>query len=523
VMGVCDVSLHELSSMLAERKLSPREILEAYLSRIRTCDASLRSYITLNEAECEKLVQERAQGLGESAGSGAGRLANIPIAVKDNICTKGLRTTCASGILRNYVPPYDAAAVGRLRDRGCLLIGKTNMDEFGMGSSTENSCFGPTRNPWDLSRVPGGSSGGSAVAVAAGMAAAALGSDTGGSVRQPAALCGVVGYKPTYGVISRRGLVAFASSLDQIGVIAKNVRDAAIVAEVVSGWDAGDSSSARREPVRVEFGSDWSRRSQDTGQGSVSGRGRNGARAKLPVFKVGVPWGFFTAGLDPDVLDVTRGVMSKLEKEGWAFEEIDLPHADYSIAAYYLVADAEASSNLARYDGVRYGEREGDATDLLDMYVQTRTAGLGTEVKRRIMLGTYALSAGYYDAYYLRAQKARTLIRLDYEEAFQKVDFVLTPTSPTPAFRLGEKLEDPLAMYLSDVFTVGVNLARLPAISIPSGFSRGGLPIGLQLIGQAFEDEKLLGAAHLFEEIVDLGVRTPEAVRNLLPSEGRQS
>ncbi|MBN1503540.1 MAG: Asp-tRNA(Asn)/Glu-tRNA(Gln) amidotransferase subunit GatA [Candidatus Eisenbacteria bacterium] len=495
-MGICELSLREMGSAVARRKVSPAELVEAHLSRIRVCDPTLRAYVTVNEAECERLARDRGRQSGGPPGVAA-PLNCIPIAVKDNICTKGLRTTCGSRILRNYVPPYDATAVSRLRDRGCLLIGKTNLDEFGMGSSTENSFFGPTRNPWDLERVPGGSSGGSAAAVAAGMAAAALGTDTGGSVRQPAALCGLVGYKPTYGVVSRRGLVAFASSLDQIGVIARTVEDTAAVLEAVSGWDAWDSTSARRGQVRA----------RQTGEVGKSG-----------VLRVGVPWGFFSEGLDPDVSDVTRAVVSKLEKERWAFEEIDLPHAEYSIAAYYLVADAEASSNLARYDGVRYGEREGGTDDLWEMYVRTRTAGLGTEVKRRVMLGTYALSAGYYEAYYLRAQKARTLIKRDYEEVLRRVDLVLMPTSPTAAFRLGEKLHDPLAMYLSDVFTVGVNLAGLPAVSLPSGYSRSGLPIGLQLIGRAFEDQTLLEAARLFEQVVALEARTPAGLKGLLES-----
>ena len=493
-MGICELSLREMGTALARRELSPAEVLEAHISRIRACDPALRAFVTVNEVECERLAREGTDRPGVRAD--AGLLRNIPLAVKDNICTKGLRTTCGSRMLRDYVPPYDAAAVARLRDEGCLLIGKTNLDEFGMGSSTENSFFGPTRNPWDLSRVPGGSSGGSAVAVASGMAAAALGTDTGGSVRQPAALCGLVGYKPTYGVVSRRGLVAFASSLDQIGVLARNVSDAAVVLEAISGWDAGDSTSAKRGPVRAKLG------------------GEPGGRP--PVFRVGVPWAFLSAGLDPDVSQVLKSVVSKLEKEGWTFDDVGLPHADYSVAAYYLVADAEASSNLARYDGVRYGEREGDSEDLLDMYVRTRSAGLGAEVKRRIMLGTYALSAGYYDAYYLRAQQARTLIKRDYEEALRKVDFVLTPTSPTPAFGLGEKIDDPLSMYLSDVFTVGVSLARLPAVSVPSGYSRSGLPIGLQLTGGAFEDEKLLEAAHQFEQVVDLEARTPAGLAGLL-------
>jgi len=497
-MGICESTLRDLRSQLAERKLSAAEVLEAHLTRIHACDPTLRSYVTLNEAECERLVRGELEARRDPID--AGLLHGIPVAVKDNICTKGLRTTCASRLLRDYVPPYDATAVARLRDAGCLLIGKTNLDEFGMGSSTENSFFGPTRNPWDLERVPGGSSGGSAVAVASGMAAAALGTDTGGSVRQPAALCGVVGYKPTYGVVSRRGLVAFASSLDQIGVIARNVGDAAAVLEVVSGWDPDDSTSDRRGPVKA-------------GAGGGEGRGTR-------VFKVGVPWGFFSKGLDPDVSRVTKDVVSKLERAGWVSEEIDLPHAEHSIATYYLVADAEASSNLARYDGVRYGERVGGAGELSDMYVATRSAGLGVEVKRRIMLGTYALSAGYYDAYYLRAQKARTLIRRDYEEALQRLDVVLMPTSPTPAFRLGERLTDPLAMYLSDVFTVGVSLARLPAVSLPSGFSRSGLPIGLQLIGGAFEDAKLLDAARAYESILNVETRLATALEGLLADGG---
>jgi aspartyl-tRNA(Asn)/glutamyl-tRNA(Gln) amidotransferase subunit A len=501
------MDIQELSCMLARGAISPRELLREHLARIESCDKVLRAYVTVNEAECGQLVAESALDTGKRPGP----LAHLPIAVKDNICTRGLRTTCGSRILREYVPPYDATAVARLRENGCLLIGKTNMDEFGMGSSTENSFFGPARNPWDLERVPGGSSGGSAVAVAAGMAVAALGSDTGGSVRQPAAMCGVVGYKPTYGVVSRKGLVAFASSLDQIGVIARSVRDAATVLEAVSGWDAGDSTCARRGPVKAELG-----RGPENSRSSTARNRCQGDPTRRAVLRVGVPWEFLGRGLDPDVLDVTESTISKLEKEGWAFEDIDLPHAEYSIAAYYLVADAEASSNLARYDGVRYGERRTGGEGLADMYVRTRTDGLGTEVKRRIMLGTYALSAGYYDAYYLRAQKVRTLIRRDYEAALRNVDFVLTPTSPTPAFRLGERLDDPLAMYLSDVFTVGVNLARLPAVSIPSGFSAGGLPVGLQLIGRAFEDEKLLEAAHLFEHTLALGRRTPEALRSLL-------
>ncbi len=491
-MEICELSITELAGMVGRKELSPLELLEAHLGRIERCDGVLRSYITLNEEECRRTLAQSAASRRVGAGDAPRTLDFMPLAVKDNICTKGLRTTCASRVLDQYVPPYDATAVARLRKEGVLLLGKTNLDEFGMGSSTENSCFGPTKNPWDLSRVPGGSSGGSAAAVAAGLAVAALGSDTGGSARQPAALCGVVGYKPTYGVISRRGLVAFASSLDQIGIIARNVRDVALVLEAVSGWDEGDSTCAGQTPVKA-----------------------GPADAAEEKLRVGVPWKFLSRGVEEDVLNVTRAAIRKLETRGWVFEEIDLPHAEYSIAAYYLVADSEASSNLARYDGVRYGTRVGGEGELMDMYVKTRSSGFGREVKRRIMLGTYSLSAGYYDAYYLRAQKARTMIRRDYEAALERVDLVLMPTSPSTAFLLGERLDDPLSMYLSDVFTVGVNLARLPAVSVPAGYSGQDLPVGIQLIGGAFADAELLRAAEFCESALGMSWRTPTAVREL--------
>jgi aspartyl-tRNA(Asn)/glutamyl-tRNA(Gln) amidotransferase subunit A len=497
-MEICELSIAQVREMIGCGELTPAEVLAAHLARIDKCDGVINSYITVDEELRGKRSLKKGPGPEKghetrALGQEPPGLAHIPLAIKDNICTKGLRTTCASGILREYVPPYDATAVARLRSAGCVILGKTNLDEFGMGSSTENSYFGATKNPWDASRVPGGSSGGSAAAVASGMAMAALGSDTGGSVRQPASLCGVVGFKPTYGVVSRRGLVAFASSLDQIGVIARSVGDVVDVLGAVSGWDAGDSTSARRGPVRVTEGLE-----------------------KDAKFRVGVPWSFFSKGIDGDVLDVTMAAAAKLGSQDWTFEEVELPNAEYSIAAYYLVADAEASSNLARYDGVRYGSRVAGGNDLLDMYVRTRSAGFGSEVKRRIMLGTYALSAGYYDAYYLRAQKVRTLIKRDYERVLENLDFVLMPTSPTPAFRLGEKLDDPLSMYLSDVFTVGVNLAGLPAVSLPSGFSSQGLPVGLQLIGRAFDDARLLAAARVYERVLGVERRTPTAVARLL-------
>ncbi|MFH0777959.1 MAG: Asp-tRNA(Asn)/Glu-tRNA(Gln) amidotransferase subunit GatA [Candidatus Eisenbacteria bacterium] len=486
-MEYCELSLAEMGRKLDAGDVAPMELLERHLERIRRLNGTFNAYVSLNEAACRELLERRA-------GRGARRsnpLAWIPVAVKDNICTAGLRTTCGSRMLERYVPPYDATVVERLRDRDCLILGKTNLDEFGMGSSNETSFFGPCRNPWDAGCVSGGSSGGSAVAVAAGMAAAALGTDTGGSVRQPASLCGIVGYKPTYGLVSRRGLVAYASSLDQIGVLGRAVEDVALVTECISGWDPLDSTSVAREAVKVDAGE---------APGSL---------------RVGVPWTWLSKGVHADVVETLRRAIAKLGRAGWVFEEIEMPHASFSIAAYYVVATAEASSNLARYDGVRYGFRE-DAEDVHTMYCATRSAGFGDEVKRRIMLGTFTLSAGYHDAYYLKAQKVRTLIRQDYLNALGRVDFILVPTSPSPAFRLGEKTDDPLQMYLSDVFTVGVNLAGLPAISLPAGFSEDGLPVGLQLIGAAFEDERLLRAGRAWEQAMEVPRSCPTAVKKAL-------
>jgi aspartyl-tRNA(Asn)/glutamyl-tRNA(Gln) amidotransferase subunit A len=403
----------------------------------------------------------------------------MPIAIKDNLCTEGVTTTCSSRMLQHFLPPYDATVVAKLKEQDYILLGKTNLDEFAMGSSTEHSAFGPSRNPWNLHCVPGGSSGGSAAAVAADECVAALGSDTGGSIRQPAAFCGVVGLKPTYGRVSRYGLVAFASSLDQVGPITKDVPDAALLLGAIAGHDPMDSTSADL-PVP-----DYTKALR---------------KKDLKKLTVGVPTEFFTEGLDPEVEGAVRDAIGELKNLGGTIKEIHLPRTDAAIAVYYVIATAEASSNLARYDGVKFGLRAKETKDLLDLYMKTRQEGFGPEVKRRIMLGTYALSAGYYDAYYGKAQVVRTLICQDFRAAFNEVDVIVTPVTPTPAFKLGEKSEDPLEMYLSDIYTISVNLAGLPAISVPCGISKAGLPIGLQLIGRAFEEETLLRAAHAYEQ-----------------------
>ena len=468
-------SAMEIRNAVNERKLSANEVARASLARISEVDSRVNAFITI---EAEKAL-ERAQLLDARIAGGEGPLplAGVPVAVKDNICTRGLRTTCGSKILQSYVPPFDATAVARIERAGGLVIGKTNCDEFAMGSSTENSSFQPTRNPYDLDRVPGGSSGGSAVAVGAGMVPLALGSETGGSVRQPASFCNVVGLKPTYGRISRYGLIAFASSLDCIGAFAHSLPDLALLLGIVSGQDDRDATSAR-DPV-PDYGSELTE--------TVRG------------LRVGIPEEFFGQGIDPKVRSVIEEGIRNVEKLGCAIEHISLPHYDYAVADYYIIAPAEASSNLARYDGVRYGFRSSDAATLSEMYRGTRSGGFGAEVKRRIMIGTYALSSGYYDAYYLRAMRVRTLIKQDYEEAFRKVDAILTPVSPTAAFKIGERVNDPLAMYLSDVYTVTANLVGFPALSVPCGFTDG-LPVGLQIIGPHFEEATVLRLAHVFRE-----------------------
>ena len=452
-----------------------RDIAQKTLAHIRRTDVN--AFITLDEEGALKAADAVDQKA--VAGVPLGPLAGIPIALKDTLCTQGLRTTCASKILANFIPPYDATAVSCLRRADAIILGKLNMDEFAMGSSSENSHFGAVKNPHDPTRVAGGSSGGSAAAVAAGQAFMTLGSDTGGSIRLPASFCGVVGLKPTYGRVSRYGLIAYASSLDQIGPVARTVEEAALLLRVIAGHDPRDSTSARM-PVP-----DYP---------SACQRGVEG-------LTIGLPKEFFAEGLQPDVRHAVMRGVEILEKNGACLREISLPiagHSAYAIAAYYIVATAEASSNLSRYDGVKYGFRA-DAENLIDMYIQTRSQGFGAEVKRRVMLGTYALSAGYYDAYYRKAQQVRTLIRRDFASAFETCDVIASPVSPTPAFKLGEKLRDPLQMYLSDIYTVSVNLAGIPGISVPCGISPAGLPIGLQLLGDAFAEETILRAAAVVE------------------------
>ncbi len=482
-MELYRLGIHDLQHMLEKKEISAAELASSVYGRIEAVDEKIKAYVTVTRDEGSEMARaaDRDRASGKS-----GPLLGIPIAVKDNMCTKGIRTTCSSRILENFLPPYESTVTSRLIENGYVLTGKTNLDEFAMGSSTENSGFYTTRNPWDTGRIPGGSSGGSAAAVAADECAAALGSDTGGSIRQPASLCGVVGMKPTYGRVSRYGLVAFASSLDQIGPITKNVRDCAVLMNVISGRDPRDSTSA---PVAVP---DFT---------AVIGKDISG-------LKIGIPKEYFIEGLDPDVEAAVKEAVRKLESLGAVSAEVSLPHTGYAVATYYVLATSEASSNLARYDGVKYGFRA-EGRDLIDMYMKSRAQGFGPEVKRRIMLGTYALSSGYYDAYYKKAQQVRTLIKNDFENAFKKVDVIVTPTSPTAAFRLGEKTEDPLQMYLADIFTISVNLAGVPGISVPCGFTSGGLPVGLQLIGRHFDEETLLRASYAYEQSTEWHKKKP--------------
>jgi aspartyl-tRNA(Asn)/glutamyl-tRNA(Gln) amidotransferase subunit A len=474
-----------ISSAFSRGERTAVEICEAALARIASRDGRLGAFLTVTGeralARAKALDRDRSRWVNRP-------LAAVPIALKDNLCVRGVRTTASSRILEHFVPPFDATAVARLEEAGAIVIGKTNCDEFAMGSSTENSAFGATRNPWALDRIPGGSSGGSAVSVAAGMAALALGSDTGGSVRQPAAFCGIVGLKPTYGRVSRYGLLAFGSSLDQIGPLARTVRDAAVALTVIAGADPADATSADEAVPELTQGL----------TGDIRGA------------RIGVPARLLDSGIDPEVSKALEAALDVFVARGAALVDIELPNAGAAIPVYYLVATAEASSNLARYDGVRYGFRVKDGDDdLLTMYSRTRARGFGPEVKRRIMLGTYVLSAGYYDAYYLKAQQVRTLIRRDYEEAFALADVVAMPTSPTAAFPIGERINDPLQMYLGDVFTVSANLAGLPAISVPCGFTAAGLPIGLQLTGRMFDEATLTRVADAYERDTDWWSRQP--------------
>ncbi|MBI5442302.1 MAG: Asp-tRNA(Asn)/Glu-tRNA(Gln) amidotransferase subunit GatA [Deltaproteobacteria bacterium] len=482
-MDLVSKTAHELRALLDGGELTSEELTRAHLDRIEAVDGQIGAFLTrlpdlaLDMARAADAAIRRRE---------SGPLTGIPLGIKDVLVTKDVRTTCGSKILEDFVPPYDATAVAKLKAAGAVFLGKLNMDEFAMGSSNENSAYWPVRNPWDLERIPGGSSGGSAAAVAAREVVAALGTDTGGSIRQPASCCGVVGLKPSYGRVSRYGLVAFASSLDQIGPFTRDVRDAATLLSVISGHDPLDSTSVGRKVPDYAA--------------ALTGDVRN--------LKIGVPREYFVEGMDPEVEAAVRTAVDVLAGSGAQIREVTLPHTKYAVAVYYLIATAEASSNLARYDGVKYGLRV-EGQDLLGMYRATRVQGFGPEVRRRIMLGTYALSAGYYDAYYRRAQKVRALIARDFREAFEEVDAICCPTAPTPAFRLGEKTDDPLQMYLSDILTIPCNLAGLPGLSVPCGFTRGGLPVGLQILGAPFSEEILLRVGHAYEQATHWRERSP--------------
>lgn len=476
----------ELAALLAGGKVSSVELVQAFASRTRAVDGRVKAFNSRDEAGA--LAAARASDARRSTQQARGALDGIPVGFKDVIAVDGQPLTCSSKMLANYVSPYDATVTEKLKAAGAIPWGRLNMDEYAMGSSTENSAFGATCNPWDLSRVPGGSSGGSAAAVAAGEAPISLGSDTGGSIRQPAALCGIVGLKPTYGLVSRYGLAAFASSLDQIGTFAHSVSDAALMLGTIAGHDPRDSTSFETAipDYRAELGK------------------------RAGPWRLGVPKEFFGEGLDPEIAASVRQAIEFYRKAGCEIREVSMPFtSEYAIAAYYIIATAECSSNLARYDGVRYGHRSKEATNAIDLYFKSRAEGFGEEVKRRIILGTYVLSSGYYDAYYLRAQKVRSLIRDEFMRVFKHCDALLSPTTPTPAFKIGEKSADPLSMYLSDIYTIGVNLAGLPGISIPCGFTSSKLPIGLQIIGQPFREADLLAIAHRYEQAHDWHTKHP--------------
>ncbi len=472
------LSLEQAAALLAKKETSSLELTRAALERIRATEPEIHSFITVTEESA--WAQARAADERRARGE-TGPLLGIPVGIKDIILTKGIRTTAGSKILGNFIAPYDATVTQRLLAAGAVCVGKLNCDEFAMGSSTENSAYQVTRNPWDRERVPGGSSGGSASAVAARQCLGTLGTDTGGSIRQPAACCGVVGIKPTYGRVSRYGVVAYASSLDQVGPLARTVAGCAHLLEVIAGHDAHDSTSVDRPVPNYAARLD----------GNIEG------------LRVGIPREYFVEGMQPEVEQAVRSAVGVLERLGARVGGVSLPHTEYAIPTYYLIATAEASSNLARYDGIKYGLRVAEADGLLAMYQRTRAAGFGTEVKRRIMLGTYALSAGYYDAYYVKAQKVRTLIRRDFERVFAAHDVIVTPTAPTTAFRIGEKTSDPLQMYLSDIFTISVNLAGLPGLSLPCGFDTAGMPIGLQILGRPFEEELVFQAAYAYEQATE--------------------
>ena len=481
------LSAREIAAGVRAKKFRAEEVAQAALARAHALDPKLHAFVTILDELA--LQQARAVDALLAAGKDPGPLAGVPVGIKDNLCLTGTRTTCSSKILENYVPPYTATAVEKIVAAGGVTLGKTNLDEFAMGSSTENSAFGTTRNPWDTTRVPGGSSGGSAAAVAAGIVPLALGSDTGGSIRQPAALTGITGFKPTYGRVSRYGLIAFASSLDQIGPFARDAADAALLTAVIAGRDPLDATSA---DVAVPAGL-----SALTSPASLKG------------LRLGVPKEYFIPGTDPEVERAVKAALEVFRALGAELVEISLPHAEYAIAVYYLVATAEASSNLARFDGVHYGHRTKEDVGLVELYARSRAEGFGAEVKRRIMLGTYALSSGYYDAYYLQAQKVRALIKRDFDRAWERCDAVVSPTTPTPAFKIGEKSADPLAMYLSDIFTISANLASVPGLVVPCGFTQAGLPVGLQLMGKPFDELGLFKLAAAYQTKTDFHTRRP--------------
>ncbi|QSZ26927.1 Asp-tRNA(Asn)/Glu-tRNA(Gln) amidotransferase subunit GatA [Aceticella autotrophica] len=474
-MELYKLTIHELHDLLKKKEVSAVEVTKAFLHRIKTVEPYIDALICTTEDYALKQAEDADKKIAQGI---INDLTGIPVIIKDNMCTEGVKTTCASKMLENFVPPYNATVVEKLAEAGSVMVGKANMDEFAMGSSTENSAFKITKNPWDLERVPGGSSGGSAASVAADETAYALGSDTGGSIRQPASLCGVVGMKPTYGLVSRYGLVAFASSLDQIGPLTKDVQDCAIVLNAIAGHDPKDSTSVdkRRKADYKEF-----------------------LKEDIKGMRIGYAKEFFSHGLDEGIKEAIKSSMKIFKNLGAEIVEVSLPHLEYALAAYYIVASAEASSNLARYDGIRYGHAASNYDDLIDMYMVSRSEGFGREVKRRIMIGTYALSSGYYDAYYNKALKVRTLIRKDYEKAFEKCDLIAGPTSPTVAFKIGERVEDPLTMYLADVYTVPVNIAGLPGMSVPCGLSKG-MPVGLHLVSRPFDEGVLLNGAYAFEK-----------------------
>ncbi len=481
-----DESIASLSKKLQAGEVSSREITESFLKSIEKLNPKINAFIRV---EKETALKEADEADKRIADGGTEKLLGIPLGIKDLIVIKDGLTTCGSKILENFKSPYSATVIEKLREAGAVLLGKTNMDEFAMGSSNETSYFGRCKNPWNLDTVPGGSSGGSAAAVAARLCPGTLGSDTGGSIRQPAAFCGVAGLKPTYGRVSRFGLIAFASSLDQIGPFARNVEDCALILQAIAGYDSMDSTSA---DIPVP---DYSKSLDEGVKGTV----------------IGLPKEYFVGGVDTAIAAIVTDAAKKLENEGAKIEEVSLPHTKYAVAVYYVIAPAEASSNLSRYDGVKYGFRSDNASSLSEMYLNTRTEGFGAEVKRRIMLGTYALSSGYYDAYYLKAQKVRTLITNDFKEAFKKCDLLLTPTTPTAAFNIGEKIDDPLQMYLNDIFTISANLSGIPAISVQGGFTPSGLPVGVQLLAPHFGEPALFSAASAYEKLhgAELSAKKP--------------